>query len=315
MESAIFESLPRSNLAAFRGDLERQARLETPPVKVTITITENADDTVDIAWRVRPATVAGSVEGPGTHPGAAPDAAGTGDGAAAVSTGAAIGGAVGGAAGGRLAGVLGAGVGAGAGAIVGAVAGGIAAAGGAGASGTAAVAAALRDAAARVGVDVETLGSIAFVESAFKVAADNPHSSAFGLFQFLNATWKGVVQQHGEALGVAVADRAELEAQCLMGAVFLRDNARVLQGRLGREPTASECYAAHFFGAGTAAELLAGGPDVPADQALGSQAGSVIEANRSIFLEEGRIRTVDAVMRLFDSKMEVGVGRARQLLA
>ncbi len=172
----------------------------------------------------------------------------------------------------------------------------------------------IRESAAAVGVDAKALAAIAWVESSFRLDAKNPHSSAFGLFQFLDGTWKDVVQRRGAAHGVTLGQRAELRAQCRMGAAFLADNAALLRNRLGREPTAAECYAAHFFGAGTAARLLAGGPDIQADVALGANADAVIGANQSIFKTGGRIRTVGEVMALFEQKIGRGLQKAGELL-
>ena len=220
--------------------------------------------------------------------------------------GAAAGGAIGAAAGGPVGAALGAAVGAMAGAVV--------APSGAASGATSDLASALRDAAAKVGVDPLTLGAIAFVESSFRIDAKNPNSSAFGLFQFLDGTWAGVVGRHGAALGVRADQRRDLRAQCLMGAAFLKDNATFLRNRLGRDPSAAECYAAHFFGVGTAARLLSGGSAIPADQALGNSADRVIRANESIFRTGGRIRTVGEVMALFESKISRGTEKARDLL-
>ena len=176
------------------------------------------------------------------------------------------------------------------------------------------IAQAIRQAASRFGADVEALAAIAFVESGLRVDAHNPKSTAFGLFQFLDGTWGEVVRQHGSTCGVVVGDRRDLRAQCLMGAAFLEDNARALERAVNRKPRAEECYAAHFFGSGTAAHLLAGGRNTPADSALGESASNVINANRAIFLDGGRTRTVGEVMDLFAEKMRTAILQAGELL-
>jgi hypothetical protein len=181
-------------------------------------------------------------------------------------------------------------------------------------SGAAGIGTAIRDAAGRVGVDAETLASIASIESSFRLDAQNPLSSAFGLFQFLNGTWRDVCRRHGSDFEVDVSQRRDLRAQCVMGAAFLRDNMRSLQTALGRAPRPGECYAAHFFGAGTASHLLQGGPDIRADAALGKSGDAVIRANRSVFLDAGRVRTVGEVMQFFDSKMADALRKARIFL-
>lgn len=181
-------------------------------------------------------------------------------------------------------------------------------------SGATSIADQIRDSARRLGVDVEILASIASIESSFRVDAQNPLSSAFGLFQFLTGTWRDIVQRHGADLGVDVSQRSDLRAQCLMGAALLRDNMQSLRNALGHEPKPGECYAAHFFGAGTASHLLQGGLNIRADAALGQSADAVIRANRSIFFDQGRVRSVGEVMRFFDSKMADALIRARRFL-
>ena len=123
------------------------------------------------------------------------------------------------------------------------------------------------------------------------------------------------MRQHGAACGVTVGERRDLRAQCLMGAAFLQDNVKTLQNSLSRKPQPAECYAAHFFGAGTAARLLAGGPDVRADTALGDNAARIINANGPIFVDAGGTRTVGEVMAIFQSKMAKALIQARDLFA
>jgi len=120
---------------------------------------------------------------------------------------------------------------------------------------------------------------------------------------------------HGAELGVDVSDRNDLRTQCLMGAAFLRDNMQSLRNALRREPQPGECYAAHFFGAGTASHLLQEGVrDIRADAALGTRANAIIRANSSVFLDRGKVRTVGDVMRFFDSKMADALVKARRFL-
>ncbi|MGH7071440.1 MAG: TIGR02594 family protein [Acetobacteraceae bacterium] len=185
----------------------------------------------------------------------------------------------------------------------------------AGATGRSDIASAIRNAAAELGVDAEILGAVAFIESSFRVDIPSGSSDAFGLFQFTGPTWVDVVGRHGAQLGVSAGDRKGLRAQCLMGAAFLRDNMQALQNALGRQPQPGECYAAHFFGLGGATRLLKVRPDMRADAALGNSAETIIGANKPIFIDDGRIRTVGEVMDLFVAKMRDGLDQARDLFA
>jgi uncharacterized protein (TIGR02594 family) len=59
MESGRFEKLPKSELAAFREDLAREAKLKG--LGLTVTVMDRGDGTVDVEWRVGPTSVAPSV--------------------------------------------------------------------------------------------------------------------------------------------------------------------------------------------------------------------------------------------------------------
>ena len=84
------------------------------------------------------------------------------------------------------------------------------------------------------------------IESGGNPNAQNPNSSAGGGFQFIDSTAK----QYG------LTDKTDLGASAAAAARLAADNAKVLRGVLGREPTAGELYLAHQQGAGGAAKLL-----------------------------------------------------------
>ena len=86
----------------------------------------------------------------------------------------------------------------------------------------------------------ELLNKIAGIESGYKSTAANPNSSAKGLFQFTNATWKGMGGKEGEQFNP--------EKNADLGAAYLRQNAEGLKKSLGRDPTYGEVYGAHHFG-------------------------------------------------------------------
>ena len=116
-------------------------------------------------------------------------------------------------------------------------------------------------AAQRYGVDPQTLTRIAQIESRMNPRAQNPRSSAGGLFQFIDGTARQY--QLGDRFDPAQASDA--------AARLARDNAAFLSQRLGRAPTPAELYLAHQQGAGGAARILAQ-PDAPAAQIVGERA-------------------------------------------
>lgn len=116
----------------------------------------------------------------------------------------------------------------------------------------------INEAATRHGVDPAALTMIAQMESGFDPSAQNPNSSASGLFQFINST----AQQYGLQNPLDPAQSADAAAR------KMKDNAAALTLALGREPTAAELYLAHQQGATGASRLLSN-PDQRAVDVVG----------------------------------------------
>jgi hypothetical protein len=137
----------------------------------------------------------------------------------------------------------------------------------------------------------ELLNKIAGIESGYKASAANPNSSAKGLFQFTDSTWKGMGGKKGEQF--------DPEKNAELGAKFIRQNAEGLKGALGRNPTYGEVYASHFFGLKGAKDLLNMDPKTPMDEAVSAQ---VLKANPQL-----RDKTVGQVMAGLNNKMGDGI--------
>jgi len=137
----------------------------------------------------------------------------------------------------------------------------------------------------------ELLNKIAGIESGYKSTAANPNSTAKGLFQFTDSTWKGMGGKEGEQF--------DPEKNAELGAKFIRQNAEGLKGALGRNPTYGEVYASHFFGLKGAKDLLNMDPKTPMNQAVSAQ---VLKANPQL-----RDKTVGQVMAGLNNKMGEGI--------
>ena len=93
---------------------------------------------------------------------------------------------------------------------------------------------------------LDTVGAIE-TGGRYDPRAQNPDSTAGGLFQFLD----GTARQYG------LTNKYDPQASAAAAAKFAKDNASGLQSALGRAPTGAELYLAHNQGLGGARQLLA----------------------------------------------------------
>lgn len=178
---------------------------------------------------------------------------------------------------------------------------------------------AIQRASAATGVDFGFLLGTAKRESGYNPNAKAGTSSAAGLFQFTDQTWLGTLKQHGSKYGYAryaeligqgadghyfvqgaearkaVMDlRLDPHAASLMAGELASDHASYLRGRVGRDPTSGELYAAHFLGPKGSARLIEAYQSSPRTSAA-ALFPDAAAANRSIFYKEGRAATVAEV--------------------
>jgi hypothetical protein len=119
----------------------------------------------------------------------------------------------------------------------------------------------------------------AFLESGGDPLAQNPESSAGGLFQFIDDTAKGY----------GVKDRFD-PVQATDGAVDVAvDNMRTLTAALGREPTGAELYLAHQQGGGGARALLSNTSANVVDALAPLYKGDRERAARAVRLNKGNV--------------------------
>ena len=186
---------------------------------------------------------------------------------------------------------------------------------------------AIQQAAAATGTSFEYLLATAKMESNFNPSAVATTSSARGLFQFIDQTWLGTVKEAGAALGYgqyanaisrsatgsysvsdpamrkAILDlRDDPAASAAMAGVLTHSNGFKLIGAIGRRPSDSELYMAHFMGVGGAAKLINNAESNPG--ASGAQLfPNAAAANRSIFYDRGgRERSVSEVYAVLSSR-------------
>jgi len=181
------------------------------------------------------------------------------------------------------------------------------------------VEAAIQRASSATGVDFRFLMGTAKRESGYNPAAQAGSSSAAGLFQFTEQTWLSTLKQHGAKYGYAryaglieqtsdghykvgntdarkmVMDlRLDAHASASMAAELASGNASYLRGRVGRDPTSGELYAAHFLGPQGSAQLIQAVKATPHAQAS-TIFPDAARANPAIFHRDGRPASVSEV--------------------
>ncbi|MBX9583662.1 MAG: transglycosylase SLT domain-containing protein [Gemmataceae bacterium] len=142
---------------------------------------------------------------------------------------------------------------------------------------------------------------IAQAESSGNPDAKSKTSSASGLMQFTDGTWKLAVARWGKETGVTLADKHKPEAQKKLAEKLTADNARILAKQTGRQPSDADLYAAHVLGAGDAAKLIKA-KDSPR-QAILMFPRKKVNANRPIFYDGKRPRTAAEVYALLEDKV------------
>lgn len=178
----------------------------------------------------------------------------------------------------------------------------------------------LQRAASATGVDFGYLVKTAQRESSLNPNARAKTSSAAGLFQFVEQTWLGVLKNSGAKHGYgAYADqivkgrdgryrvndpnvrhqvmglRYNPDANAVMAAEMTAGHAAYLKGRIGRDPTQGELYAAHFLGPDGAADLISASATRPAARAA-ALFPAAAHANPTIFYHNGKALDVASVV-------------------
>ena len=113
-----------------------------------------------------------------------------------------------------------------------------------------------------VGVDPGLLAGMAAQESGFQPGIRAKGSSATGLFQFLDGTWKQMLKQYGPKYNIPAGTPATNgAANAILGAQYVKDNIEALR-KVTNNVQPGDAYLAHFLGLGGARKALKAGDNV-----------------------------------------------------
>ena len=145
----------------------------------------------------------------------------------------------------------------------------------------------IRAAAQAKGIDPDIALRIARAESSLKPTAQAGTSSAGGLFQVVDKTWKEFGGKPGKKL--------DADENIRVGTDIIAKNAQTLKAFLQRDPRPAEIYAAHYFGPSGAKSFLSADPATPIVDILGKAA---VKANPNL---QGK--NVGQVLAQLETKM------------
>ncbi len=159
-------------------------------------------------------------------------------------------------------------------------------------------------AAKMVGVDPNIMLKTAAIESGFNSTARADGSSASGLFQFTNDTWRAVMDKYGRKYGMSAATTSpnDPRAAAIMAAHYIKETTESLSRKVKRAIGATEAYLGHFLGGGGAATFLTALERDP--NTIGATLmPEAARANQNIFYQGGRALTVSEIYSNLDNKV------------
>ena len=124
------------------------------------------------------------------------------------------------------------------------------------------------------GLDPMLVLTIVAIESDFRPMATSPLSSAGGLFQFIDGTWKkeGGPEFGAGGKGNGFAASAPVDLQVKLGCAFIAKNVKAVRTRLKREPSVVAVYMAHQQGLAGALKILQADAGAAIETVIGVEA-------------------------------------------
>ena len=146
------------------------------------------------------------------------------------------------------------------------------------------------------------LQTIALIESGGDKNAKAGTSSASGMFQFTEGTWKQMTKEMGK--DYSKEDRFDPKKAAEVAEYFSKKQKSQIEKSTGREAGMTDMYMAHFLGAGGASKFLKAKDKDPTQSAAALDPAAA-KANKNIYYnKEGKERSVQEVYDLMDQKVK-----------
>jgi hypothetical protein len=146
------------------------------------------------------------------------------------------------------------------------------------------------------------LKSIALIESGGDKNAKAGTSSAGGMFQFIDSTWKANVKEMGK--DYSLEDKFDPKKAAEVAEYFSNKQKGQMEKGLGRGVNNTDMYMGHFLGASGATKFLKAKDQDPSQSAAALDRNAA-GANKNIYYDKsGRERSVKEVYELMDKKVK-----------
>ena len=160
----------------------------------------------------------------------------------------------------------------------------------------------------RVGVDPKLMLQIIKAESAFGANTAQSASSAKGIFQIIDSTWRENYPRFNKKYGIPVNSPLDPLSASIFSAAYVKD---VIMKHLPGSPTATDVYMSYVFGPGGGPTLVKAYRANPlgisvqayADRYGWSSANKVANANRAYFYRNGRAMTLAETYAVAQSRV------------
>lgn len=150
------------------------------------------------------------------------------------------------------------------------------------------------------GISMAELTALGSLESKLRVKAKNPHSTAAGVLQYTNGTWKSKKKLYSKELGIKPnAHQYDVKANLLIGAKDLQETKQKLieKTHLTNETVRlGDLYMSHFTGTGGAIKIINSYSHKPINKIIKLHKGN----NRYYYKPNGQIRTAREFRQFMD---------------